>query len=143
QDEVTLAAAVVDSPLDERQRLHGGMERTLTGLVHLPDITLVPCSIPVVLAAFTPAVENRLVLPWIVAPPDGEGVLSPHDEGGPVSAGRSERGLHGVQLRRTHADIAGAVGGGEDVATGCFEERPEARSEVIVGNLATAVLDGS
>ena len=108
------------------------MQVVLHRLIDEPDIALIPGAAPVVVAPFLPAVEDGLVLPLVVGPAEGERVLGPHDERGPLAARGREGPLQRVQLGAAHADVAGALGDRQDVDASVVEERLEASAQVVV-----------
>ncbi len=107
---VPALARVPDRPLDQGNGLHGRMQVVTDRLVEKPHIALVAGTAPVVVGAFLPAVEDRLLLALVVGPAEREGVLRPDDERRPLAARGRERPLQGVQLRAAHAHVHGALG---------------------------------
>ena len=75
----------------KRNGLHGGVVTVLLGLVELPDGGLFSSGVPLVLAVFLPAVENRLMLPLVRGSPQYQRLLFPDTAAGEVEPGSVKR----------------------------------------------------
>jgi len=77
EDRIPRLAAVPNCPLNQLHRLLGGMQFVDRGFVYQPQITLVTRAAPEVLCALAPPIEDRLVLPLVVGPPQRKVALGP------------------------------------------------------------------
>ena len=71
QDDVSRMAGVLYRPLDQGQRLHGGVERGNPTALDLPDVGLIPAARELMLGFFAPAIPDAFTLDvyldWIPA----------------------------------------------------------------------------
>ena len=98
QHHIARSTRIADGPFHQFHRLHGRVQIILLRLLDLPDVALVTITAPVAIGTLGPAVENWLVLTLIVGTPQGESVLGPDDEGGPVATGGTECCLQTVEF---------------------------------------------
>ena len=75
------------------------MQIVFHGLVHEPDIALIPRTAPEMLMAVFPAIQDRLVLALIISTAQREGVFRPDDEGRPFAARLRKRAVERMKLR--------------------------------------------
>ena len=96
-DALAAACSAACRPIDDKR---GTKEfRIQIAGVLVRRVALIARTAPVVVSAFLPAVEDRLILPLVVGAAEREGILGPDHEGGPFAPGLAKRPLQRVELR--------------------------------------------
>jgi hypothetical protein len=99
-------------------RLHGGVQIILEGLIKKPHIALISSTTPIMVIAIFPAIENWFILPLIIGTLDGKGIFCPDDKSPSFTTRIAKGGLQCIQFRTAHADINSSLKDPQHIGTG-------------------------